>query len=245
MLTDKLELMLRAFIDESYQDKDPYLVGAYVVDRDQLDRINFGLDEIVRKTHDCQDDFPSEIEFHGQQMFQRSGEWRFLRERTNLAHAIYRRAVGKVASVGGKWFIAGVRRTDRLAGRYVNPWPPHAIALQYVLEMVDEYAEAQGEQVEVIADTVQNERVHEAHIRVFQDRGRTAGWKPRALAQVNREFQWVDSRDHRGLQAVDMLNYIYFRKRFAQNPHPKTVEQIQRLRNRAYPVLAGENIWTP
>lgn len=119
------------------------------------------------------------------------------------------------------------------------------IALQYVLELVDQYAESMGETVYVTADTVENQRMHEAQIRVFQDRGRTAGWKPRALKHIERDFAWVDSREHRALQACDMLTYVYLRKRFLLDAHPRTVVEVNRLRDIAKPALEKDKIWTP
>lgn len=237
--------MLEVYIDESYREGDVYLVGGIVVDRFQRDAIDFALDEVVRKNAKTNSAFPLDVEFHGQSLFQRSSEWSFLRDRHRLAYGIYRRALFRGVQSNCKWFIAGVRRPDRLQSRYVNPWPPHAIALQYVLELIDEYAEQQNQEVKIIADTVQNQHLHESRMLLFKERGVTPGWKPRSLANINPDFMWVDSREHRSLQLADMLNYVYFRKRFSVNPHKRTVIEVQKLREIAFPALAKAHIWTP
>lgn len=237
--------MLYAYIDESYRKDEVYLVGAFVVDRHQQDAVTFGLEDVAKRTLEAHPQLPKDLEFHGQALFQRANEWKAMRERPAAGYAIYRRALSRVASSGGRWFVAGVRRPDRLAIRYVDPWPPHMIALQYVLEMVDQYAESVNESVHVVADTVENQRMHEAQIRLFQDRGRTTGWKPRALTRIERDFEWVDSREHRALQACDMLTYVYLRKRFLPDAHHRTVKEVTKLRDIARPILHKERIWTP
>jgi len=248
--------VLYAYIDESYIEGQVYLVGALVLTRNQVDSVTFGLEEVLWRTNHSHPEIPLDIEFHGQQLFQRSDEWAVLRQRAadgrvvdraKLGYSIYRRAVGKVARTGGKWFIAGVRRPDRIPARYpIDPWPPHAIALQFCLERVSDYAASIGERVCVIADNVQNQALHEAHMRVFQDRGRTMGWVPRDINQIDRGFQWVDSREHRPIQACDLLTYIYLRRRFVTGSHPRPAAEILRLRDLAVPILQGSGyIWTP
>jgi hypothetical protein len=248
--------MLYAYVDESYIEGEVYLVGALVLTRNQVDAVTFGLEEVLWRTNQSHPEIPLDIEFHGQQLFQRSGVWNVLRlqaddgrraDRPALGYSIYRRAIGKIARTGGKWFIAGVRRPDRIATRYPSdPWPPHALALQFCLERVSEYAASIGERVCVIADNVQNQALHEARMRVFQDRGHTMGWMPRDLNHIDPGFQWVDSRDHRPLQACDMLTYVYLRKRFVTDTHHRPKAEIVRLRDIAVQILQGTGyIWTP
>ena len=203
------------------------------------------LDGIIFDTNKRNPHVPMDIEFHGQQLFQRSGEWKCLRETPGKAFSIYRAAVGKICSVGGKWIIGGVRRIDRLAGRYKNPTPPHEIALQYALERVHDYVASLGERVVVIADQVPDSAHHEARIRQFQTAGRTPGWNHRDLSTIEPNFMWEDSRSHRALQAVDMLTYVYLRKRFVAGGHPRPRAEIERLSDMARPFLYDSYIWTP
>lgn len=101
--------MLYAYIDESYRKDEVYLVGAYVVDRHQLDAVNFGLEEVARKTLTAHPHLPEGIEFHGQSLFQRTSEWKGLHKAPKSGYAIYRRALTRVAGARGRWFVAGVR----------------------------------------------------------------------------------------------------------------------------------------
>ncbi|MFF2632903.1 DUF3800 domain-containing protein [Microbacterium sp. NPDC058021] len=238
--------MLFAYIDESYIEGKVHLVGALVLDARQVDRIRLALDDVLWKTNRAHPEVPLTAEFHGQNLFQRSEEWSCLRNKQAVAFALYRRAIAQIANVGGAWFIGGVSRVDRLAKRYVDPWPPHEISLQYALELVDQYAAERGSRVTIIADQVPDQAHHEARVQQWQDVGRTPGWKALALDRIERPFDWVDSREHRPLQASDMLTYIYLRKRYGfASAHPRTVAEVERIRNLAIPCLKGQHVWTP
>lgn len=244
--------MLWAFIDESYRRDEGYIVGAIVVSRHQLDNITTSLDHIARTNHEIYPEIPHGIEFHGQQLFQRSEDWACLRlpngqDRPRLGYSIYRRAVGAVVNSTAPWFIAGVHRPGRIPERYPrDPWSPHSIALHYVLERVNEYAETQNERVKVVADVVANQQLHEAHVELFSTGGRRLGRVPRRLDLIEPGFDWVDSRLHRPLQAIDLLTYIYLRRRWGRDQmHPRAQAELQRLRDTAAPTLLREYIWQP
>lgn len=246
MSSPTLRDVLYAYIDESYIEGKVHLVGALVLDARQVDRLKLGLDDILWKTNQAHPEVSLEAEFHGQNLFQRSEDWSCLRAKPSIAFAIYRRAVRQIAAVNGAWFVGGVRRIDRLAERYKTPWPPHQIALQYALELVDEYAIERDEDVTIIADQVPDQAHHEARVSQWQDLGRTPGWKGRPLNRIQRPFDWADSREHRALQASDMLTFIYLRKRFGfVTAHPRTVAEVQKIRDIAYPCLTKDNVWTP
>lgn len=237
--------MLFAYIDESYIAGDVHLVSALVVDGEQLNRITLALDDIIWKTSRVHPEVRTDAELHGAQLFQRSADWACLREKPKLAFSIYRRALTQIAMADGKWFVGGVRRLDRLPVRYSDPWPPHLIALQYALELVDDYAVSRGETVRVIADQVQDQAHHQARIEQYRLRGATPGWKSRKLSSLEGAIRWEDSRSHRGLQAVDLLSYVYLRKRFVLDAHPRPTKVVARLADIARPILADENVWTP
>lgn len=237
--------VLHAFIDESYIEGSVHLIGALVLTPRQIDQINLGLDDVIWKTNRAHPEVALDIELHGQQLFQRDGEWSCLRDKAAAAFAVYRRSLHTIVQAGGAWFVGGVRRIDRLAGRYVDPWPPHQIALQYTLEMVHDYAEQQGERVSIVADQVPDQAHHEARIRQFQQLGRTPGYAGRSLALIESPFKWEDSRDHRALQAADLLTYVYLRKRFAVTAHSRTKQEIKRLRDVAVGILHRDHVWTP
>ncbi len=237
--------MLFAYLDESYMTGQVHLVGAYVVTQEELHRATMALDDVLWKTSKIHPEVQTGAELHGQQLFQRSGDWSCLRAKPAVALAMYRRSLLALSKSGGKWFVGGVRRIDRLQVRYSKPWPPHQIALQYVLEMVDEYASGLGETVRVIADHVDDEAHHQARINQFQLDGRTPGWRSRDLRTIDPEFRWEDSRSHRGLQAADLLTYVYLRKMYAAEPHPRTVAEIAKLADTARPLLHASNVWTP
>lgn len=237
--------MLHAYIDESYLAGNVHLIGALVLEPQQVDRLKIEFEQIIWKTNRAHSSVPLGIELHGQNLFQRTEEWACLRDKAKVAHAVYRTALHRIHQVGGAWFIGGVRRIERLQDRYVDPWPPHQIALQYALELVHEYAVEKGERVQIVADQVPDQAHHEARIGAFQNIGQTPGWKKASLASLEMPFQWENSRDHSGLQAADLLTYVYLRKRFVKNEHPSVVSAVQRLRDTAAPMLVKHHVWTP
>lgn len=242
------EPMLHAFIDESYVAGQVHLIGALVLDARQIDALTLALDEVIWKTNRAHPEVPLSIELHGQNLFQRTEEWSCLREngKTSLAFAVYRRALHHIQQVGGVWFVGGVRRIDRLEHRYGDrAWPPHQIALQYTLEMVNSYAAERGERVQVVADEVPDQAHHEARMRQFQGDGRTPGWRPSDLGQIDMPFSWEESRQHRPLQAVDLLTYLYKRKRFDVDAHGRTRHEVAKMRDIVRPMLVAQHIWTP
>lgn len=244
-LASRMGYMLYACIDESYLAGNVYIIGALVLTQRQVDVVTTGLDDVIWKTNKKHSEVELNAEFHGQQLFQRDGDWKCLREKVSVAYGMYRNAVSKIAMSEGKWFIGGVRRIDRLADRYEDPWPPHQIALQYALEKVHEYAHKVGERVTVIADRVPDQDHHEARIKAFKVGGKTPGWRASTLASLDLPFEWADSRDHRGLQAADMLTYIYLRKRFDADEHARSRVETERIAEIARPILAGQHVWTP
>lgn len=244
-LYGKIAAVLYAYVDESYIEGDVYLIGVLVLTAHQNRMLGLALDKIVFETNKRHSHVPMGIEFHGQQLFQRSREWACLRQTPQVAFSIYRAAVGKICASGGVWIVGGVRRIDRLAQRYTNPTPPHEIALQYALERVHDYASSQDEKVVITADQVPDAAHHQARINQFQARGRTPGYNPRDLSTILPDFRWEDSRAHRALQAVDMLTYVYLRKRFVQNAHPRPTREVAKLSDLARPFLHSYYVWTP
>jgi hypothetical protein len=238
----KIGIVLYAYIDESYVDGRAYLMGALVVTRNQMDNVNEALDSIMWKTNRAHD-VPLSVELHGHELFQRTGAWRGIAGKPKLAFSIYGRALSQVTNTGAKFILRGVDRVDRLPARYSTPQPPHAIALQHLLERLDIYANRQGERITVIADQVPDQAHHEARMRGYQLEG-TPGYRRSLLSLIEMPIQWEDSAHHRGLQAVDLMTYIYRRKVFQVETHARLTGEVARLADAMRPALEYHNVWT-
>lgn len=236
------EHMLHAAIDESYQKDYVYIMSAIVATTSQLARLERALDDVIWKTHKAHGADPG-IELHGQQLFQRTGEWDFLRGKPQAAHSIYRGALHAIAQSGVRIFIRGVR-TDRLLARYSSPHPPHAVVMQHLLERLNDYASAQGERLTIVADEVEDQAHHEARMRQFQEAG-TPGWRSSKLECVQMPFRWAASHKERGLQAADLVAFLYHRRRFHQETDLRVAAALQRVRDEIYPSFEHEWVWNP
>ncbi|WP_230670834.1 DUF3800 domain-containing protein [Rathayibacter sp. Leaf248] len=241
--------VLHAFLDESYFKNDVHIVGALVLTSDQIHVVDTALNDIIWETSRVHPQVPLDIEFHGQNLFQRHQDWTCLRnpvDQPKLAFAIYRRALSRIVQAGGIWIIGGIQQIDRLARRgYPEPWPPHQIALQFTLERVHDYAASVGEQVRIVCDEVPDQAHHEQRMQQFRLAGRTPGWEPRTLSTIEPDWTWTDSRHHRSLQAIDMLTYVYLRKRFVPGGDERVKAEVVKMRDIIHPHLHREKIWTP
>lgn len=234
--------MLWAYLDESYRS-DIYLIGAVVVNAQQKWAINLGLDDVMLKTHRAHG-VPQDLELHGQQLFQRSEDWRCLSERPKAAFATYRHALERIQVSGARVFIRGVR-PQRLVARYgARARPPHEVVLTHLLERVNDYARARGEQVTIVADEVNDQAHHEARMAAFQTIG-TPGYRTSKLDQIVMPFQWQSSAEHRCLQAADLVTFVYLRKRFWKEKHVRVAAQVQKLRDAIAPAIEHDWIWVP
>ncbi|MFJ6170571.1 DUF3800 domain-containing protein [Curtobacterium sp. NPDC092190] len=234
--------VLHAFIDESYIKGYVYLTTAVVVDDHQLPELTRRLDHVMWRTHKAHGIDPN-TELHAQQLFQRSGDWDCFRAMPAAAHATFRNALKNITSCGARVFIRGVRE-DRLIRRYVKPDPPHAVALQHLLERVNDYATARGQHVRVIADEVQDSAHHDARAATWATVG-TPGFRPSTLPMIDLPIQWRGSHLERGLQAADLAGFIYLRKRFHITTDARLIHAIQQSRDAIYPAIEHESVWNP
>lgn len=210
--------MYYAFIDESESPHDSveperfgygvYYIGCLLVDDDQLERIQHGLDE-VRASASARFGVPADAEFHGRCMFQYEDDWEVMKGKHRASIGVYRQLMRVIAESGALICVRGIQESQLKTryGRYAHE--PHTVALQYCLERVNYYAESCGiEEIEVIADKVSDPTVHEGMMRRYKWRGFTEGYVASDLAHIRFPFRWEDSRHFAGLQAIDTALYM-------------------------------------
>lgn len=234
--------MLHAFIDESYIKGHVYLVTAVVATDAQVRSIHQRLDDVMWRTHRAHGVDPG-TELHGQLLFQRVGIWKCFRDMPAAAHATYRSALAQVAASGARVFVRGVRE-DRLLKRYSDPLPPHSVALQHLLERINDYALSVGERVTVTADEVQDSAHHDERVASWAAWG-TPGFKPSKLTEIDLPILWQPSHEDRCLQAADLASYIYLRKRFHPTTDSRLAQAVQQARDAIYPAMEHDWIWIP
>jgi hypothetical protein len=235
--------VLYAYIDESYSDNGYYYVGVLLVDEAGGHRVRLALDAMAAQVAADYGISP-DAEFHGYDMFHYEGAWHSLTGKHRVSAGIYRAAMQAVHDAGGKFFFHGLD-TVRQAQRYGrNAYPPHIVALQFVLEAVHNYASGLGEEVTVIADRVPDQRAHEARIAQFQKIG-SIGYRSSKLESIRMPFQWEDSRLHRNLQAVDMATFVFRR----YDSHRETAETARAAVERIMTIIRRSTVhswvWIP
>jgi hypothetical protein len=96
--------------------------------------------------------------------------------------------------------------------RYARPDPPHEVALQYLLEDVNDYVTELGGHVLVVADDVHSAERHRTNFRFFRRHG-TPGYRSSTLDAVLDTIYFGPSSHSRLLQAADLLTYMYTRRK--------------------------------
>lgn len=237
-------LMLHAYVDESYVKDGVYFVGAMVIDESQLWALRSGMESILWRANK-QHGVPLDIEFHGRDLFQRSGEWDCLREKAATAHAIYRHALQHVPRVQGRVTIRGVD-VPRYNAAHPNPLGAHTTALIMVLEAINRYAVRRGQMVRVFADEVDDHADQDRRIQLYRslDPGEL-GYKRPFLSHIVSPIDWVDSRDHHALQALDLSLFIYRRNHAHLETHRRVEKAVKKMYSELAPSLVGCGTYPP
>jgi hypothetical protein len=234
--------VLHAYIDESYESEGHYYVGALVVEPSVGANIRQDFDQICQRVSENHGS-PQHAELHGYSLFHMEDDWICLKEKARVAVGAYNAALKSITNSGGKLFFRGID-TVKQRQTYLDPWPPHLVALQYVLEEVHKYAVSQNKRVKVIADQVQDQHHHERRIEIFQRVG-TMGYKSSKLDSIDLPFEWSDSRNHRNLQAIDMATFLYRRKFAHIETNELTREAVNRLYKTMQPAVITGWLWVP
>lgn len=235
-------MVLNAYIDESYVANGNYYVGVLLVDPNASSHIRNGLDSLA-KFAAARHGIPDTCEFHGHSLFQMQDDWSALRNKPNTAASLYNAALKVIASSNGLLFFHGVD-TAKLRLAYQKPHDPHIIALQYVLERVQEYAVKHDVRINVIADQVHDQYHHEQRIKLFQQVG-TMGYKRSKLERINLPFDWSDSRSHRNLQAIDLAVFIHRRKFAHVETNQLSAQAVAKLNSTIDPIIKHQQLWVP
>jgi hypothetical protein len=233
--------VLYAFIDESYT-KDRYYVCAFVVPEGQI----AALDAAIKRAGVYAEGFgvAAGAEFHAHEMMSGLSDWRPVRGNPRASLAIYRHALHQLVAVpGAKMFIEGVD-IPRLNARYSYPEPPHRVTLRYLLEAVDRYALKIGEQVLVIADELPDQVAHGDRAALYQTIG-TGGYRSSMLTTVQMPIRFGSSAQSPGLQASDLIVYLYRRKDAHVETDQRSAAAVSALWDILHPIWGWVRRWDP
>ena len=232
--------MLFAFIDESYT-QDRYYVAALVVKSEDMAAIGAAL----RASATYAEGFGVEpgAEFHGHRIMTGRDGWEAVRGKARAAGAIFGHALRGIAQLPVKVFIEGVD-VGRLNARYSYPEPPHTVTLRHVLEDVNTYAASIDEdEVVVMCDEVSDQDLHSRRVAAYQVTG-TRGFRPSKLARID-DFLFANSADSPGLQAVDLIVYLYRRRDAHHTTDARSLRLVEELWTAIRPVIRKHRRWDP
>lgn len=216
--------MLFAFLDESYTDQR-YYIGAVVIPVEHLK----DLGDAIRDAQDYAEGFgiPPKTELHAHQIMSGSGAWKPLRGQHRAAVAIYRRALSNIAALPTSITIRGVD-VVRLNARYSYPEPPYHVTLQHLLERLDEQARRRRQKLTVIADEIQDQAQHVARAMRYQVTG-TRGYRSSTLDAIEMPIEYGRSHESPGIQAADLVTYLYRRKDAHTETSPQAAAAVESL----------------
>ena len=197
--------MLLAFTDESYSE-NRYFQAAFIVRLDQLANLNDLINEA--KDYAASIGIPHEVELHGHAIMNNRDGWEPFAGKLKLKLDFYRMCLRKISRIGGVIIIQGVD-LNAMKEKYLNPFPPEEESHKHLLDAIDRYAKSNNEVVVIYSDEApQQKRLGE----LFQEYKvtSTGGNYPRHLKNIIR-VEYIDSRDHYGIQIADLAVYLYRR----------------------------------
>jgi len=195
--------MLAAFIDESYLEReDVFALACVLVDGPSLASLCAGLDEVASDAVGY--GVSATAELHAYEMFHGTGEWEALHGKARAQVALYQRALRAIAMANSQVLLRWTKHSDLGADS-------HSVTLTYLVEEVDRMAAERDEHVLIICDAVSEDDQHRASLRQHKLSG-TGGYKPSKLPRILDTMHFADSHDSRGLQAADLVAFLYRRR---------------------------------
>jgi len=205
--------MLLAYIDET-KSHGHYYMGSLLVAPREAGKISKGLDALMKEIAISHPGIVDPTyEFHGSDMWGGGSFWRKIPEGNRYRQGIYKRAFEVIASVNPQILIQGLN-LQRQAERYSYPYPPHETCLKFLLEKTDAHLGTLSVHGLAICDGMNKEEIktHRANFRNLQDFG-TGGNQSRLITQLVDTLHFVDSQASRPVQAIDLIIFLYRRRR--------------------------------
>ena len=216
--------MLHAFIDESEHRDKYFILTALVVTDENLPYLERELDLLVVKYATTTKQVRLGAELHGYDLMQQKRDWSGVP--LNMATSIYLKALGIIEKWASALFVETIDRHAQ-AARYRNPWNARSIAIGYILERVNGYANLQKDMVNCYLDDHYTAPAGRKEFVQYKAAG-TFGYKSSKLAYV-KELEFYDSRSHRGLQAADLCCYVYQRRLTVTNGSKKMLSTQEKM----------------
>ncbi len=235
------------YLDETFQKvgtPDEYFAyGALTLTAEGIKNLSSALQSVI-------DDFSSKVppaaELHGYQVFHSKDDWAELYPRESIQ--VFASVFEAISTHAEAVIIRGIngkrlRERQRVAQYPKNHTPEHQ-ALIHILQCINQGAENEQKNTLIIADMIGDRDANRQHLRDFQQRGTPGSYLNSTLDRIVDTIHFVPSHQSRGIQAIDMVLYIYNRRR-RLNPktHPRERKALEMLWNKLEFVLRDVRDW--
>lgn len=231
--------MLHAFIDESEHYDKYFILSALIVSDEKLKLLESKLDAMVF-TYSLTTDVKYRSELHGYDMMQQKCDWKGIP--MGITSSVYLKALGIINEHAEALFVETIDR-DAQRAKYKYPYNPRRLAIGYILEKVNGFAQVRGETAHAYLDNHYTAPEGRKEFVQYKSIG-TFGYKSSKLGSII-EMDFYDSREQFGLQASDLCCYAYQRKLCATDVNPRVKRLQEKMWNSIFDIRAAgrTRIW--
>lgn len=236
--------MLAAFIDESYPEgRELFCLVAVVCTFDQYLDLSDRLTR-VKKTAISDYGAAENAELHAHEIWHGKKAWQCLQERRRTPRGkIFRRVFTEISTSGARVIIEAVDNTA-VHATSVRPTPGHVLAMSHLLETLDSYSAEEGTQVRLISDYVDRAMQQNQNLTAYKVHG-THGIVPSRLPRILEPIRYIDSEDQLGLQAADMIAFLWNRRQYEMRVNSYSSPPHQGIWGCLNPSIIRDHIWRP
>lgn len=203
--------MKLAYLDESeVREADRYFVGALICDPETANDVVLALDTVVADAVAAYGLDP-QVELHGYALANGTEGWGPMAKMLRARLGIYLRSLEVLSALDLKFLVRGVDTRRLLARHYIDPFPPHEVAVTHVLQRLNSEAVIEDDYVLVIADEHHLADDLRRKLREWKRDGTPGKYMQTRLPRVLDTFHFSPSQESRLLQASDLLTYMYQR----------------------------------
>lgn len=229
--------MLLAYVDESFNKKDFYMVAMI----EQVRDLTVALDDYVRSLAAKHATLATRQEFHGYEVFHGKNSWSGLFPRQRVQ--VFREAFKLIAASRVRIVIRGLDVPAQEA-RYANPFPPYTVVLTKILEKVQSVAKAEDKLALVICDEYHEDDRHRRLLANYRE-WPTPSSTPMRLNRIIDTIHFTPSHESRMIQATDMVAFITMRRAAVANPDPREAAAIKDLWETIRDQILVHYVWVP
>jgi hypothetical protein len=227
--------VLHAYLDESY-DKLEYWLTALIVPSESALKLQNDLDAVVNDAMMSGYGVSSDAELHGHALLHGKDDWHRMAPKIRARIQIYSKALQAIADCDGVDIAMRGINIKRLNDRYTNPWHPHRVAIDFMVQSLNALSRGADTHFLTIADEIDQADTLRASYWYFQRYG-TLSYLSGVADRAVDTLHFAPSKHSRLLQAADLVSYLHFRMRRSGVTDPRAIKANQDL----WAIIAGKH----